>query len=272
MKTPGSLPGTVIAIFVLALLLTAALIAPWLAPYDGSAITGDLWQPMSAQHWLGTDNLGRDLFSRLLYGTRLTLLFAFAIALLAMIAGTLISFLAVSLGGRKEQVISRINDLFMSLPSLILSLVALAVLPQENLTLIVVLAAIEATRVYRLGYALAKQLSAMEYMEATLLAGESHRWRIFHEMLPNAWVPLLTEFGVRFGYCVLFVSTLSFLGLGVQPPAADWGSIVRENRDGILFGVSAAFYPAIAIALLVISTNMVVDALSRYWQRQAGGQ
>ncbi|MEJ5174185.1 ABC transporter permease, partial [Erwinia sp. MYb416] len=101
MKTPGSLPGTVIAIFVLALLLTAALIAPWLAPYDGSAITGDLWQPMSAQHWLGTDNLGRDLFSRLLYGTRLTLLFAFAIALLAMIAGTLISFLAVSLGGRK---------------------------------------------------------------------------------------------------------------------------------------------------------------------------
>lgn len=255
--------GVLLVIFIL-----AALAAPWLAPFDAGQIAGDIWQPVSAAHWLGTDNLGRDLFSRLLYGARLTLFFAFVISALATLLGTLLSFLAVSVGGGFEMLLSRLNDLFMSLPSLIIALVALAVLPQTNATLVGVLVAIGATRVYRLGYSLASHIAATDYMEAAKLAGETHWYRITREMLPNARFPLLAEWGMQFSASILFISTLSFIGLGIQPPAADWGAIVRENKDGILFGVSAAFYPAVAISLLVIAINLLVDALSRKLQQQ----
>ncbi len=259
---------TLIGALLLAIFVVIALAAPWIAPYGADQIAGETWQPMSTMHWLGTDNLGRDLFSRLVYGARLTLLFAFLISILATLVGTLLSFLAVSVGGAFEMVLSRLNDLFMSLPSLIIALVALAVLPQTNTTLVGVLVAVEATRVYRLGYSLATQIVATDYMEAARLAGESHAYRIMREMLPNAQLPLLAEWGSQFASSILFISTLSFIGLGIQPPAADWGSIVRENKDGILFGVSASFYPAIAISLLVIAVNLLVDALSSKLHQQ----
>jgi len=243
-------------------LVFIALAAPWIAPYGASDIAGDMWQPMSSAHWLGTDSLGRDLFSRLAYGARLTLLFALVISTCATLLGVVLSFLAVSIGGVVEGLLSRLNDLFMSLPSLIIALVALAVLPQSNLTLIVVLAMIMATRVYRLGFSLATQIAAMDYMEAARLDGETLRYRVIREMLPNAQLPLLAEWGMQFSTSILFISTLSFLGLGIQPPDADWGAIVRENKDGILFGIGAAFYPALAIALLVIAINLLVDTLS----------
>ncbi|RJT50835.1 MULTISPECIES: ABC transporter permease [Rahnella] len=268
MKSLFSSVSAVTGAFLLILFVFASLAAPWIAPYDARQISGEIWQPMSAAHWLGTDNLGRDLFSRLLSGARLTLSFAFVISVMATLAGTLLSFLAVSVGGAVEGILSRLNDLFMSLPSLIIALVALAVLPQTNSTLIVVLAAIGATRVYRLGYSLASHILATDYMEAAKLAGESHAYRVIREMLPNARFPLLAEWGMQFSASILFISTLSFIGLGIQPPAADWGAIVRENKDGILFGVSAAFYPAIAISLLVIAVNLLVDALSRKLQQQ----
>lgn len=239
--------------------VACALFAPLIAPYDQSAIVGEVWAPMGGDFLLGTDSLGRDLLSRLIYGARATLFVALAATTLSFAIGMLLSFTAVVSGGVVDQLLSRFNDLMMSVPGLILALVVLAVLPQGTLILILVMAAIDSTRVYRIGRAVALDVSVMDFVEAAWLRGEGKLWIIFREILPNTLAPLLGEFGLRFAYSILFLSTLSFLGLGIQPPAADWGGMVKDNKDGIIFGVSASLIPGAAIAALVISVNLVVD-------------
>lgn len=239
--------------------VACALFAPLIAPYDQSAIVGEVWAPMGGDFLLGTDSLGRDLLSRLIYGARATLFVALAATTLSFAIGMLLSFTAVVSGGVVDQLLSRFNDLMMSVPGLILALVVLAVLPQGTLILILVMAAIDSTRVYRIGRAVALDVSVMDFVEAAWLRGEGKFWIIFREILPNTLAPLLGEFGLRFAYSILFLSTLSFLGLGIQPPAADWGGMVKDNKDGIIFGVSASLIPGAAIAGLVISVNLVVD-------------
>lgn len=239
--------------------VACALFAPLIAPYDQSAIVGEVWAPMGGDFLLGTDSLGRDLLSRLIYGARATLFVALAATTLSFAIGMLLSFTAVVSGGVVDQFLSRFNDLMMSVPGLILALVVLAVLPQGTLILILVMAAIDSTRVYRIGRAVALDVSVMDFVEAAWLRGEGKLWIIFREILPNTLAPLLGEFGLRFAYSILFLSTLSFLGLGIQPPAADWGGMVKDNKDGIIFGVSASLIPGAAIAALVISVNLVVD-------------
>ena len=241
------------------LIVACAIFAPLIAPYDQSAIVGEVWAPMGGDFLLGTDSLGRDLLSRLIYGARATLFVALAATTLSFAIGMLLSFTAVVSGGMVDQLLSRFNDLMMSVPALILALVVLAVLPQGTLILILVMAAIDSTRVYRIGRAVALDVSVMDFVEAAWLRGESKLWIIFREILPNTLAPLLGEFGLRFAYSILFLSTLSFLGLGIQPPVADWGGMVKDNKDGIIFGVSASLIPGAAIAVLVISVNLVVD-------------
>jgi len=241
------------------LVLACALFAPLIAPYGESAIVGDVWAPMGGDFLLGTDSLGRDVLSRLIYGARATLLVALAATLLSFSIGLVLSFTAVVGGGAIDQVLSRLNDLLMSIPALILALVVLAVLPQNIWILIAVMAIIDSTRVYRIGRAVALDVSVMDYVEVARLRGEGKLWIIFREILPNTLAPLLGEFGLRFAFSILFLSTLSFLGLGIQPPVADWGGMVKDNKDGIIFGVSASLIPGAAIAFLVISVNLVVD-------------
>jgi peptide/nickel transport system permease protein len=147
----------------------------------------------------------------------------------------------------------------MAIPSLILALVILAMVPVTVPVLILVMGLLDATRVFRLARSVAVDINVMEYVEAASLRGEGRLWVIFREILPNALSPLVAELGLRFIFMVLFISTLSFLGLGVQPPLADWGGIVKENKDGIIYGIGAALYPAIAIATLAISVNLVAD-------------
>ncbi|TIT20426.1 MAG: ABC transporter permease, partial [Mesorhizobium sp.] len=154
---------------------------------------------------------------------------------------------------------SRLVDLLMSIPTLIMGLVVLSVLPTNLVTLILVMGILDSTRVYRLSRAVAVDINVMDFVEAAKLRGEGSMWIIFREILPNALSPLVSELGLRFIYAVLFLSTLSFLGLGVQPPSADWGGMVKENKDGIVFGIAAALIPAAAIAMLAISVNLVAD-------------
>ena len=175
-------------------------------------------------------------------------------------------------GGLVDQLLSRFNDLMMSVPALILALVVLAVLPQGTLILILVMAAIDSTRVYRIGRAVALDVAVMEFVEAARLRGEGTGWIIFREILPNTLSPLLAEFGLRFAFSILFLSTLSFLGLGIQPPVADWGGMVKDNKDGIIFGVSASLIPGAAIAVLVISVNLVVDWMINATASLRGGR
>jgi peptide/nickel transport system permease protein len=167
--------------------------------------------------------------------------------------------LAAVLGGWADQLLSRLVDLLMAIPSLILALVILAMVPVTVPVLILVMGLLDATRVFRLARSVAVDINVMEYVEAASLRGEGRLWVIFREILPNALSPLVAELGLRFIFMVLFISTLSFLGLGVQPPLADWGGIVKENKDGIIYGIGAALYPAIAIATLAISVNLVAD-------------
>ncbi|KUJ79475.1 ABC transporter permease [Ruegeria profundi] len=242
-----------------ALYFFIAIFAPLLAPYGMAEVVGDVWEPSSAQFWLGTDNIGRDLLSRMIYGGRTTIFIATAATILSFVTGSILGFLAAVLGGWADQVMSRAVDLIMSIPTLIFALVVLAMVPVTVPVLIVVMGLLDSTRVYRLARAVAVDIAVMDYVEAARLRGEGQSWIIFREILPNALSPLVAELGLRFIFMVLFVSTLSFLGLGVQPPLADWGGIVKENKDGIVYGIGAALYPAVAIATLAISVNLVAD-------------
>ncbi len=251
--------SAMIGLFFTGLYFFIAIAAPLIAPYGMAEVVGDVWEPSSAEHLLGTDNIGRDLLTRMIYGGRTTIFIAAAATILSFVTGTSLGLLAAVLGGWADQVLSRAVDLVMSIPTLILALVILAIVPVTVPILILVMGLLDATRPYRLSRSVAVDINVMDYVEAAKLRGEGRTWIIFREILPNALSPLVAEFGLRFIFMVLFISTLSFLGLGVQPPLADWGGIVKENKDGIVYGIGAALYPAVAIATLAISVNLVAD-------------
>ncbi len=236
-----------------------AVFAPFIAPYGMAEVVGDVWEPRSAEHLMGTDNIGRDLLTRLIYGGRTTIFIATLATALSFTLGSFLGLTAAVLGGWVDQVMSRLVDLLMSIPSLIFALVILSVMPVTVPILIIVMGLLDSTRVYRLSRAVAVDINVMDFVEAAKLRGEKLSWIIFREILPNALSPLVAELGLRFIFAVLFLSTLSFLGLGVQPPASDWGGMVKENKEGIVFGIGAALVPAAAIAILAISVNLVAD-------------
>ncbi len=261
-----------IGLFGLGIALFAAILGPWVAPFGETAVVGDVWAPPGGEFLLGTDNLGRDLLSRLIYGARTTIFVALAATFLSFSLGMVLSFVAAVIGGFVDQLLSRMNDLMMAIPTLIFALVVLAVLPQNLWILILVMAVLDSTRVFRLGRAVALDVAVMDFVEAARLRGEGTGWIIFREILPNTLAPLLAEFGLRFVFAILFLSTLSFLGLGIQPPAADWGGMVKDNKDGILFGISAALVPGAAIAILAICVNLIVDWLLKRAASLRGGR
>ena len=252
-------PNVLAAFFVLGGFVLVAVLAPWIAPHRVSDVVGGVWEGPSAAALLGTDNLGRDLLSRIIWGARVTLAVAAIATLLAFIVGVSLGLLAAMKRGWVDQLLSRCNDLLMAIPTLIFALVVLAVLPKNTVVLVLVMAALDATRVFRVSRAVAADIVVLDYVEVARMRGERWSWIMLREILPNAASPLLAEFGMRFAFAVLFLSTLSFLGLGIQPPVADWGSLVKENKDGLLFGVFAALIPGVAIVLLAISVNLVVD-------------
>jgi len=265
-------PGAAIGLFLTVVLVFSAVFAQLIAPYGLSEIVGDVWEPISAEHWLGTDNLGRDLLSRMLFGAQTTMLIAGLATALSFSLGAILGFTAAVVGGWFDMLLSRLVDLLMSIPTLIFGLVVLSVLPSTVLTLILVMGILDSTRVYRLSRAVAVDINVMDFVEAAKLRGEGRGWIIFREILPNALSPLVSELGLRFIFAVLFLSALSFLGLGVQPPEADWGGMVRENKEGIVFGIPAALIPAAAIAVLAISVNLVADWILNRTTSLKGGR
>ena len=240
---------------------TLVLFAPWLAPHAVNDIVGGNWDGPSAQAWLGTDNLGRDAWSRLIFGTRATLVLATLSTLLAFATGGVAGLFAGVQGGWFDTVLSRTNDVLMSIPALVFALVVLSVVPPGAVTVCLVVANLEAMRIFRVTRALAADAGALDYVEVARVRGEGSIALIFREVLPNVARPLIGEFGLRIVFAVLLISTLSFLGLGMQPPATDWGSLAKENKDGVMFGVWAALVPGVAIGLLSLSINAVLDRL-----------
>ncbi len=246
-------------LMVIATYVVVAFAAPLLAPFPEREVVGAQFQPWGATHWLGTDRLGRDMASRLIYGARNTVGIAFATTALAFIVGSLLGLWAALRGGWLDQGLSRLVDALMAIPSLIFSLLLLTIFGTSVLTLILVIAAVDATRVYRIARSVAQGIVVMDYIEAARLRGEGSWYLIRREILPNALAPLVAEFGLRFCFVFLTISSLSFLGLGIQPPMADWGSMVRENATLITFGDITPLLPAGAIALLTVAVNFVVD-------------
>ncbi|MBU0581612.1 MAG: ABC transporter permease [Alphaproteobacteria bacterium] len=261
-----------VGLVLTAMFLFAAIFAPLIAPYGNGQIVGDVWEPASSSYLLGTDNLGRDLLSRMIYGARVTIFVAVLATALSFSLGSILGFTAAVLGGWFDTLMSRFVDLLMAIPTLIFGLVVLSVLPTTLVTLIMVMGLLDSTRVYRLSRAVAVDINVMDFVEAAKLRGEGTVWIIFREILPNALSPLISELGLRFIYAVLFLSALSFLGLGVQPPDADWGGMVKENKDGIVFGIPAALIPAAAIAALAISVNLVADWILNRTTSLKGGR
>lgn len=257
--------GILIVIFYAVL----ALGAPLFAPFAESASVARQYQPWAAPHYLGTDALGRDVLSRLIYGARNTVGIALVTTALAFSLGATFGLLAATLGGWFDAVISRVVDVLMAIPPLIFALLILTITGTSVIALILVIAILDSTRVFRLSRAVAQEILTMDYIEVARMRGEGLFWLIRKEVLPNAAAPLIAEFGLRFCFVFLFISALSFLGLGIQPPTADWGGMVRESARLISFANFASFQtatfglapllPAGAIALLTIGVNLVVD-------------
>ena len=237
----------------------AAIFAPIIAPYGETEIVSDVWMPSSSENYLGTDHLGRDMFTRLVYGARNTIVIAFVTTMISFIIGSVLGFFAATLGGWTELSLSRVIDILMAFPTLIFALIALSVVGTSIPALILVIAVLDSTRVYRLSRAVAMDIAVMEFVEAARLRGEKIWWIMRKEILPNAMPPLVAEFGLRFCFVFLFIAALSFLGLGIQPPDADWGGMVKENAGAITFGILTPLWPAGAIAFLTVGVNLIVD-------------
>jgi len=255
-KAPASAWFGMIVVLIYGL---CAIFAPLIAPFGQGEIVGRAYLPSSASFLLGTDQIGRDVFSRLIYGARNTISIALATTFISFTLGGTFGILAARSRGWFDQVLSRMVDAILAIPVLIYALMLLAIFGKGVLNLIVILAILDATRVYRLARATALNVVVMDFVEAARLRGEKTRWIVFREILPNILPPLITEFGLRFCYVFLTISALSFLGVGVQPPMADWGAMVAENKTLITYGRPTPLYPAAAIALLTISVNFTVD-------------
>ena len=260
---------TVMSIYVL-----AALFAPAIAPYGESQVFDEfnLFPGENPDFLLGTDQLGRDLLTRLLYGGRNTIGIAFVTTALAFLIGATLGFVAAVLGGWLDQALSRTVDVLMAIPQLIFALLLLTIFGQSTINMILVIAVLDSTRVFRLARAVGGNIVVMDYIEAAKLRGEGLGYLIFREILPNAAAPLLAEFGLRFCFVFLLIAALSFLGIGIQPPLADWGTMVRELSIYIGYAeygdwqaASLPLLPAAAIALLTVAINFTVDwMLDRY--------
>ena len=246
-------------IVVILIFSVISIFAPLIAPYGETEIIGKSYELWSDKHFLGTDNLGRDMLSRLIFGARNTIGMALLTTFLAFLIGSITGMIAAVIGGWIDQIFGRIVDVLMSIPSLIFALLILSFFGTSITYLIGTIAILEATRVFRLARATGMNVAVMDFVEVAKLRGEKLGWIIRKEILPNIAAPLLAEFGLRFCFVFLFISALSFLGLGIQPPTADWGSMVRENATLISYDDITPLLPAGAIALLTVATNFVVD-------------
>ncbi len=256
-----------IGLVIVAFFTLCAIFAPWLAPYGESEIVGDVWEPIGGEFLFGTDQIGRDLLTRLIYGARNTMALAMVSTTVSFTSGAVLGFIAATMGGNVDQVLSRVVDVVISIPTLICSLILLSALGTAIPTLVLVVGIIYAMPVFRIARAVAMDIEVMDYVEAARLRGEGLWWIIRKEILPNALTPLAAEFGLRFCFVFLLIASLSFLGLGLQPPLADWGAMVRGNADGIAWGFYHPLLPAACIAALTIGINLLIDR----WVHKASG-
>jgi len=248
-----------LGLLIIAAYIFLAIFAPWVAPYGESEIVGKKFLPWDDQFVLGTDHLGRDMLTRIIFGARNTVGIALLTTILAFVLGGVLGILAAVLGGWIDQLMSRICDVFMAIPALIFAMLLLSIFGTSIINLILIMSVIDATRIFRITRAVSMNVAVMDFIEAAKLRGEKLPWITIQEILPNITSPLAAEFGLRFCFVFLTISALSFLGIGIQPPVADWGSMVRQTAVLITFDDYTPLIPAAAIAILTIAVNFVID-------------
>lgn len=253
-------PVGALCMLVIAGWALVAIFAPWLAPHDvGKVVDLDYFGPATRQLPLGSDYLGRDMLSRIILGARTTVGVSLAAVLVACASGVSLGMAAAVIGGWFDAALSRFLDALNSIPSKLFGLVVVAALGSSIPVLVLTLAVIYTPGAYRFARALAVNVRTMDFFAAAQLRGERLPYLVAQEVLPNIIGPVLADVGLRFVFIVLLLSGLSFLGLGVQPPNADWGALVRENIGGLPFGAPAVMAPSVAIASLTIAINLLID-------------
>ena len=250
---------------VLFIYFFAAIFAPLIAPHGEAEIFPVAYAPWGDGHIFGTDQIGRDIFSRIIYAARNTIGICLLATFIALGIGTVFGIIAALDRRYLDQLLSRIVDTLMAIPVMIFTFILLSVFGPTNFNLIVILGILESTRFFRISRSVAVGQVVLEYVEVARLRGENLSYIIFREILPNIASPLIIEFGLRFIFIIFTISSLSFLGIGIQPPSADWASMVRENAILIQYAqydITAGLtplIPAAAISLLCVSINFVVD-------------
>jgi peptide/nickel transport system permease protein len=256
-------PTAMIGLFLVAFWLFMAIFGSALAPYGVNEMTaGAVWQPVSYEHPLGTDQLGRDIFSRILVGTQQMVLLPTLSVLLALLLGVTIGMTAGYTGGWADEIIMRVMDVMMAFPVLMLYLIIIVVVGASAVNVVVALGVGATPAVARLTRGLVLDLRDREFVAAARMRGESNAYILFREIFPNIMPPLLVDGLVRIGYACFAMGALGFLGLGVPPPAPDWGQMVSQARNALIITPTAPLFPAFAIASLVVGFNLVADGLT----------
>jgi peptide/nickel transport system permease protein len=256
-------PTFIIGALVLLFWVVVALTWRWIVPEDPFATTSATIQPPSAAHWLGTDDLGRDVLSRVLAGAADVLTIAPAAMALSILGGTILGLAAGYYRGLADDILMRTADVLIAMPALILAVVVLSALGTSKLILIVVIALLYTPLVGRTVRAVALGERSKDYVAAAQLRGEHGPYIMYREILPNIRGPIIVEATTRLGYAVFTSATLCFLGLGLAPPTPDWGVTIATERVYLQNAPWTVLAPAVALASLVLSVNFVADALRK---------
>jgi len=260
-----SIPQAMVGTVLLAALLALTIIGPFVAPYSPNAISDTPVLGPSGKHWLGTDPLGRDIFSRVLNGGGSVILLPLLAVGLAMVIAVVVGLLSGYLGGRVDAVVTRVVDVVLAIPSYLIVLVVVTAFGAGSTIVVLTVAVVYAPYIIRVLRAATLAVSPLDFVLAARARGEGIRWVVFREILPNIGPTLLVEIALRTTYAIMFIASLSFLGLGVQPPSSNWGVMVAENRLMLLVHPAGVIAPALLIGVLAISINLIADALTEFF-------
>lgn len=261
-RVPTSLiiGGTLVFVFIV-----IAIIGPYITPYPFDKFHfADRLAPPSAEFWLGTDRYGRDIFSRVIHGAQLTVTMAGTGTIIGVAIGLLIGLFSGYIGGWFDEILMRLTDIVMSFPALLLAMLVVAALGSNEINAVLSIGIVFIPKVARVVRSATLGLRNVQFVEAAEVRGESNSYIIFREILPNVWPPVIVETCIRLSYAVLLVVSLSYLGLGAQPPAPDWGLMIAKERAFLVSAPWVVFAPAGAIVLLIIAVNLLGDGMREY--------
>lgn len=260
-----AIPQAATGVTLLVLLLLMVVLGPFIAPDPPNKISDQPILGPSAQHWLGTDTYGRDILSRVLHGGASVILLPLLAVSVAMLLATVIGLLSGYLGGKVDAVVSWVINIALAIPSYLAVLVVVAAFGSGGLVVVTAVAVVYAPYITRVLRSATQAVAPREFVLAARARGESLSWILFREIIPNIGPTLLVEIALRFTYAIMFIASLSFLGLGVQPPSANWGVMVAQNRAMLLVHPVAVLVPALLIGVLAISVNLIADALTQFF-------